>query len=369
MMQVIFFALSLSSLLIGHAAFYYLFINFFNVVLFWERVIVATVIAILFFNVVLASYLVHQRDNIFTRAYYIFSGVWIGFFINLCIMSVIVVVIKFGGQYFDWLVPTIYLKFLFWSGGLLLSAWGIYRALIPKVTSYEVVISDLPTSWHNRVVVQLSDVHLGPVYRKKFFYRLINKINLLKPEAVFITGDLFDGMEADFSWMNHPFKKLKATRGIFYSFGNHDLYLGFSKTVALLAGNPVSILDNRMVTISGLQIIGINYSFDSGFNLEKAILRQVGYNPERPSILLFHEPKNIPLAKKVGINLQLSGHTHDGQLWPFNYIVKWAHQGFGYGLFQEANFSLIVSSGAGTWGPPLRTAARAEIVKITLKRK
>jgi len=368
-MQVIFFALSLSGLLIGHAAFYYLFINFFNVTIFWERLIVATVIAVLFFNIVLASFLVHRRDNVLTRAYYIFSGVWIGFFINLCLMSVLVVILKFGGQFFNLVVPTTYLKIIFWSGGILLSIWGIYRALVPKVTTYEIVIKGLPASWHNRVVVQLSDVHLGPVYRKKFFYRLIDKINSLKPEAVFITGDLFDGMEADFSWMNHPFKKLKAPRGIYYSFGNHDLYLGFNKTVSLLSGNPVKILDNKLVNISGLQVIGINYSFDSSFNLEKAILRQVGYKPERPSILLFHEPKNISLAKKVDINLQLSGHTHDGQLWPFNYIVKWAHKNFSYGLFQDGNFSLVISSGAGTWGPPMRTAARAEIVKIILKKK
>lgn len=124
-----------------------------------------------------------------------------------------------------------------------------------------------------------------------------------------------------------------------------------------------------METVDGLQIIGIDYSFNTDFDLEKAILKQVNYDQGKPSILLFHVPKNTDLAKAAGIDLQLSGHTHDGQLWPFNYVAKWAFRGYNYGLFTTGDFSLIVNGGAGSWGPPMRTAARSEIVKITLKKK
>jgi hypothetical protein len=241
--------------------------------------------------------------------------------------------------------------------------------LVPTVREYEVKIKNLPASWEGKTVVQISDVHLGPVYREKFFSRLINQTNALKPEAVFITGDLFDGMEAEFSWLNHPLTKLQAPQGIYYSYGNHDLYLGFNRVKNLLSGNPVMILDDKMVVVDGLQIIGINYSFNHDFDLEAAILKQAQYTPDMPSILLFHAPRNISLAKKVGINLQLSGHTHDGQMFPYNFLIKWAHQGYGYGLSSEGNFNLIVNGGAGTWGPPMRTSARAEIVKIVLKKQ
>lgn len=161
---------------------------------------------------------------------------------------------------------------------------------------------------------------------------------------------------------------MSAPRGVYYSFGNHDLYLGFDRAKELLK-EPVQVLDNRLVTVDGLQIIGLSYSFNKDFDLEKEILEQVGYNQSQPSILLFHEPKNILLAKNAKIDLQLSGHTHRGQLFPINWIVRGIYQGYGYGLFQEGDFSLIVTNGVGTWGPPLRTSGRGEIVKIILKKK
>lgn len=369
MMQFIFFAASMLVLLAGHIVFWYIFIRFFHITSLYGQVMVGLVIFGLFLNSIIASYLIHKGDNFFTRYYYIFSTVWLGVSFNLCLVALLIAAIKVASFSFGFVAPDLYLKILFLGGALLISGIGVYRAFYPKITEYEVYIKDLPDFWKDKVVVQLSDVHLGPIYRKQFFYKIIEQVNSLKPEAVFITGDLFDGTESEFSWMNHPFSHLNAPSGAFYGFGNHDLYLGFNRVVDLLKDNPVKILDNQLVEINGLQIIGINYSFNSDFNLEEAILKQVGYNSDRASILLLHAPKNIELAKKSGIDLQLSGHTHDGQLWPFNYIVNWAHHGYGYGFFQEGDFSLVVNAGVGSWGPPMRTAARSEIVKLILRKK
>lgn len=368
-MQLIFFATSMLVLFVGHVFFWYVLIRFFHITSAYNQVMVAIVIFGLFLNALIASYIIHKCDNLFTRVYYLFSNLWVGLSINLCLMALLIALIRLAGWTFDFRVPDLYLKVILLAGALIISGAGIYRAFYPKITSYDVFIKDLPAAWDNKVVVQLSDIHLGPIYRKKFFDSLIDKTNKLKPEAIFITGDLFDGTESEFSWLNHPFARLQAPKGIYYGFGNHDLYLGFSRVVSLLKDNPVKILDNQLVVVDGLQIVGINYSFNSDFNLEQAILRQVGYDQKQPSILLLHVPKNIELAKKTGIDLQLSGHTHDGQLWPFNYAVRLAHGGYSYGFFQEGDFSLIVNSGAGSWGPPMRTSARSEIVKITLHRK
>ncbi|MFA5184102.1 MAG: metallophosphoesterase [Patescibacteria group bacterium] len=369
MVQILFFVTSMLTLLAGHAAFWYVFIRFFHITAPYLQIIAAAILISLYLNAIISSYIVYKWDNLFTRYYYIVSISWIGLSLNLCIAAGLVAILKLIDWTFAFSIPDLFLKLIFVGGSILLTFFGIYRVWSPRVTEYTVRIKDLPDEWDNKTVVHLSDVHLGAVYRKKFFSRLIDKINRLEPEAVFITGDLFDGMEADFSWLNHPFTKLNTPRGIYYSFGNHDLYLGFNRVTDLLAGNPVEVLDNRMMVVGGLQIIGISYSFNSDFNLEAEILKQVNYSPDRPSVLLFHVPKNIDLAKKVGIDLQLSGHTHDGQLWPFNYIVNWAHQGHGYGFFQEGDFSLVVNSGAGSWGPPMRTAARSEIVRITLRKQ
>jgi predicted MPP superfamily phosphohydrolase len=282
---------------------------------------------------------------------------------------ILVVALKLVELIFGWSFPYFIYQWIFFGLAFALSFFGLYKAWQPKVVNYEVAIKDLPAAWENKVVVQISDVHLGPVYRERFFGRLLKKVQALNPEAVFITGDLFDGMESDFTWLNHPFTKMNIPRGIYYSFGNHDLYLGFNRAIQLLKDNPVIILDNKMVVQDGLQIIGINYSFNKDFDLESAILDQVGYDKNKPSILLFHEPKNIALAKKAEIDLQLSGHTHNGQLFPFNYLAKLSYKGYGHGLFNEGDFSLIVNRGAGTWGPPMRTSGQSEISRIILKKK
>lgn len=369
MMQLIFFTLSAVILLSGHVLFYFVFIKLFQIVTLRGRILFALAIFLLFLSTIAASYLIHKWDNIFTRWYYIFAGFWIGFLVNCGLMLIVLELIKLISRSFDFSFSSLTLKLILLVGAFALSFFGLYNAWLPKTTTYEVTIKDLPESWDNKVVVQISDVHLGPVYRKLFFERLLNKVQANNPEAIFITGDLFDGMESDFSWLNHPFAKIRAPRGIYYSFGNHDLYLGFNRAIELLQGSPVVVLDNKMMTVDGLQIIGINYSFNKDFDLEAAILKQVGYSKAMPSILLFHEPKNIELAKNAEIDLQLSGHTHNGQLFPFNYIARSAYKGFGYGLFTLDDFSLIVNRGAGTWGPPIRTSGRSEIVKIILHKK
>lgn len=369
MMQLIFFAASLVVLLLGHIFFGYILVKLFPVGGAMTQMIIGVLIMFLFLSTIVSSYLIHKWDTVFTRWYYMFSAFWIGVLANFGIMSVLVLLLKLFAWNTGFVFPPLSLRMLFFGGTAVLSIYGLSRAWTPKVTNYEVSIKDLPEAWNNKVVVQISDVHLGPVYRERFFGRLLAHVQTLNPEAVFITGDLFDGMETDFTWLNHPFTKLQVPKGIYYSFGNHDLYLGFNRAMELLKGNPVVILDNKMVVVDGLQIIGINYSFNKDFDLEAAILKQVSYDKLKPSILLFHEPKNIALAKNAEIDLQLSGHTHGGQLFPFNYLAKLSYKGYSYGLFNDGDFSLVVNRGAGTWGPPMRTCGQSEIIKITLRKK
>jgi predicted MPP superfamily phosphohydrolase len=366
MMQLIIFAISAIVLFLGHFFAWFIVIS-------WVSdspifiIISVSIILFLFFSILLASFLIHKHDNLFTRLYYLFASVWTGLIVNFLISFSILYTIK----YFFALVFSNSLLFpglvvLFTN---VLSIYGLYNAFHPRIKEYEVKIKDLSPYWQNKYIVQISDVHLGPIYREKNFSRAIDKINKLQPEAVFITGDLFDGMESDFSWLHLSFSKMKTKQGIYYSFGNHDLYLGFDRVTKLLAKSPVIILDNKMKTVEGLQLIGINYSFNKNFDLYKAILDQVGYDEKLPSLLLYHEPKNIRLAEKAGIDLQLSGHTHRGQMFPFSLIAKLVYKGYNHGLFKIGDFNLLVNSGLGTWGPPMRTTAQAEIVKIKLRKK
>ena len=205
--------------------------------------------------------------------------------------------------------------------------------------------------------------------REDFFHRVIKKIESLKPDAVFLTGDLFDGSESDFSWVNSPLNNLNAPLGLYYSLGNHDFTLGADRVIDLLSGEDIIVLSNRMIVKEGLQIIGLDFNPDRNFNLDRAILAHSGYSAATPSILLFHEPKETVKSQGVGIDLQLSGHTHAGQMFPFNFVARYFYHNHAHGLFRRGDYTLSVTAGVGTWGPPMRTGSRSEIVELTLRKK
>lgn len=365
-MQLLFFATSVIILALGHY-FVWLILNTWLTLKSNYFVTSIIILSFFFISTLLSSYLIHQHDNRFTRSYYLLSGVWMGIMVNFLLSFVIFYLIRLiipMAFSTTWLFPVLIIIL-----SLTLSVYGLYNAFRPEVKDYVVEIKDLPDYWHEKYVVQISDAHLGPIYRQKSLNRTVETINELEPEAVFITGDLFDGMESDFSWLNHPFSSLNTKKGIYYSFGNHDLYLGFDRVKKILSDSPVNILDDKLVMLEGMQVIGINYSFNKDFDLHKAILEQIGYDKSKASILLYHEPKNIELSEQAGINLQLSGHTHRGQMFPFNLVAGLFYKGYNHGLHINGNYNLIINSGLGTWGPPMRTMGKGEISKIKLIKK
>lgn len=366
MMQLIFFASSVVILALGHYL-VWLIITSWLTLKPNMQVLFIFIFSFFFISTLLSSYLIHQHDTRFTRSYYLMSGVWMGLMVNFLLSFAIFYLIKliipvaFSSA---WLFPVLIILL-----SLALSAYGLYNAFTPKVKDYVVEIKDLPDYWQDKYVVQISDAHLGPIYRNRSVTRMVKMVNELEPEAVFITGDLFDGMESDFSWMHHPFSSLETKQGIYYSFGNHDLYLGFNRVKKILSDSPIKILDNKLELVEGVQVIGIDYSFNRDFDLNKAILEQVSYDKNMPSILLYHEPRNIELSEQAGINLQLSGHTHRGQMFPFNLVASLFYKGYNHGLHTNGDFNLIVNSGLGTWGPPMRTMGKGEISRIKLIKK
>lgn len=319
----------------------------------------------LFFSIILANYLIRIWENDITRIYYYVANVWLGFLVNFVLLFLAAGLVKLIYKK----VSKRLLKIIIFGGAIVLSLFGLYQARVSRVTSYEVFIKDLPTVWENKTIVHISDIHLGPIYRANAWNRLLTKVGELNPEAVFITGDLFDGSESDFSWLGKPLAHVNPPQGVYFAYGNHDSYLGYSRVQELFQEYPITILDDKLVEQNGLQIIGLNYRQNSLSDWNKETLDALNYQKDQASLLLFHEPKNIALAKELGIDLQLSGHTHNGQLFPFNFLAKLAYQGFNYGLYQDESFSLLVSRGVGTWGPPLRTSGSSEIVKIILKKK
>ncbi|NNC05632.1 metallophosphoesterase [Corallococcus exiguus] len=255
------------------------------------------------------------------------------------------------------------------AGGL--TGYGMWSAFHPPVVNEVAVrLPGLPKALDGFTLVHMSDIHVGPIIQRRFMDELVRRANALKPDLVAITGDLVDGTVADLRHSVAALQNLQARAGTHFITGNHEYYWNASTWADALTGLGVTVLRNRHVTIGdaggAFDLVGVDdwsmRNGPKGYNLDAAIQ---GRNPDHAAVLLAHQPSNWDVAAKAGMGLQLSGHTHGGQFFPFTVAVSaiWKHDA---GLFQDGDNHLYVSRGTGFWGPPLRVAAPSEIVKVTL---
>jgi predicted MPP superfamily phosphohydrolase len=248
--------------------------------------------------------------------------------------------------------------------GLAAVIYGLFNAARIRVTRYTVALRHLPGPWEGKTGVLVSDIHLGNIRSVGFARRIVARINALRPDIVFIGGDMFDGARVDLDACVEPWSTLRAPAGAYFVTGNHDEFSDSSRIAAALRNVGVRVLDNEMVPVQGLQIVGIHDGAAREERTYREILARARLEPDRPSILLNHQPSHLSIPREAGISLQLSGHTHRGQFWPWTHLVARVYGPFAYGLHRSAGLQVITSSGVGTWGPPLRVATRSEIVLI-----
>ena len=348
------------------------------------------VLLLLSLSFMASFFLLQWQENYITIGFYKFSAIWVGLFLNLLpavlVSWLVIAAIRMSGGH----PPTRWIAAACIFAALIYSVYGVWNAFHPRIKKLEVQIENLPRQWKNKTIIQLSDVHLGHFYGTEFLNNLVRKVNALNPEVVFITGDLFDGMAATISHFATGLNQLRATKGVFFVTGNHETYVGLNRAHNALKKTNIQILHNEIIELDGLQILGISYPGIRGVHeirgLEK--LSQNSSN-KMPRILLFHTPTNIRLKgadgvdyhfatywvpdtsyalnKEIGADLQLSGHSHAGQLFPFGYLTKLIYKGYDYGFHRLSRFAIYTTSGVGTWGPPMRTGNSPEIVVLNLK--
>lgn len=258
------------------------------------------------------------------------------------------------------------------TGGLAVAAARQAQSRV-GVVNVKVRLSRLPKSMHGFTIVQLSDIHLGPTLRHEFCRQIVAQVNALGPDLVAITGDLVDGTVDHLQGMVATLGELRSRFGTYFVTGNHEYYSGVDEWIAELRRLGIRVLRNERVSIGSEQasfdLVGIDdahavqFGNGHGADLAKAVL---GRDPSREAVLLAHQPRAVYEAVNHGIGLQLSGHTHGGQIWPFNYLVK-LQQPIIKGLVKFGSVWVYVSSGTGYWGPPMRLGAPAEITRITLE--
>jgi predicted MPP superfamily phosphohydrolase len=226
----------------------------------------------------------------------------------------------------------------------------------------------LPEAWQGCTAALVTDLHLGPLFGAGFLRRVLDRLRALRPEVVFISGDMFDGSPLGLDQLVAPWRDFSAPRGIYYVTGNHDEFAERNLFTDAVRRTGIRVLDNEKIALDGLQIIGVHDAEAGKAETLREILRQGGIDRAQPGILLAHRPVNLSIAEEAGVSLQLSGHTHGGQVWPWNLLVGRIYGRFGAGLSRLGRLQVYTSNGVGTWGPPLRVATKSEIVLLRFER-
>jgi predicted MPP superfamily phosphohydrolase len=247
---------------------------------------------------------------------------------------------------------------------LVLGMGGVLNASWTRITRATVTLSNLPAGWRGRRAALISDLHLGPVRNGSFLRRMVAKILEQEPDAIFIAGDLFDGTAIDALKATEPLRQLAAPHGVYFVAGNHEQFGSDNKFVNAVAAAGIRVLSNEKVDVDGLQIAGVPYNNAVHQSRFASTLHALGLDRDRASILLTHAPDHPEVAEAAGVSLQLSGHTHLGQFVPWSWMARGIYRQFVYGLSRIGNMQVFTSSGAGTWGPPLRLGSNPEIVLL-----
>lgn len=311
-----------------------------------------------------ASLLAFRYTNAAVRALYKAAAVWTGL-LSFLFLGAVCSWIIFGAGELAGLNLNFHrmVEWLF-GAAIVAGVYGVLNASWTRVTRISVKLANLPAAWRGRRAALISDLHLGHVRNGDFLRRMVQKILREEPDAIFIAGDLYDGTAIDERRAAEPLKELSAPHGVYFVAGNHEQFGDDRKYLGAVAGAGVRVLNNEKVEVDGLQIIGVPYRSAGRNGRLASALRDVGLDRERASILLTHAPDHPEIAEAAGVSLQLSGHTHLGQFIPWSWMARRIYRQFVYGLSRIGKLQVFTSSGAGTWGPPLRLGSNPEIVVL-----
>jgi predicted MPP superfamily phosphohydrolase len=251
---------------------------------------------------------------------------------------------------------------------------GLFNARrVAAVRHVDVPISNLPLALHGFTIAQISDVHVGATIKRRYLEAIVDKVNRLKPDMIAVTGDLVDGSVARLHTQTAPLGNLAARHGAYFVTGNHEYYSNADEWIAEIKRLGITVLMNQhvllrhehaTVLVAGVSDFGAHH-FDEAHRSDPQAALKGAPSQIAVKILLAHQPRSAEAAAEAGFDLQLSGHTHGGQFFPWNFFVP-MQQPFTAGLNRWHDMWVYTSRGAGYWGPPKRLWAPSEIALLRL---
>lgn len=264
------------------------------------------------------------------------------------------------------ILPT-YLPHIIFGSALLLGIGGVVQSRFIKVTHYDVIIQNLPAEMLGKKAVLVSDTHFGLINHIKFSDRVVNIILKINPDFVLHAGDFYDGPKIETASITKSWNKLASKIPVFYAPGNHEMYGDYLSFVESIRASGVNVLDNKKMMYRGIEIGGITYAGGKDSVEATSNIENIKFDKNAINILINHPPTSLDAAEKNGVDLVVSGHTHNGQFWPNNYIIRSIYDKFAYGLNRHLKMQVLTTSGVGTFGPPNRLFNTPEIVVINFK--
>ncbi len=256
---------------------------------------------------------------------------------------------------------------------LLFTVVGLIIARRPRTVAIDIPIKDLPAALQGFSIAQISDLHVGPTIKHGFVTEIVARVNRLEADLIAVTGDLVDGSVQDLSAHTAPLAALRARHGVYFVTGNHEYYSGEAAWTAEIRRLGLTVLKNEHVVVehegASLVLAGVTdyaaHYFDPQQRSDPQAALRGAPQDAGARILLAHQPSTAAAAAAAGFDVQISGHTHGGQFWPWNFFVRY-FQPFTSGLNRLQNLMVYVSPGTGYWGPPNRFIVPGEITRITL---
>jgi predicted MPP superfamily phosphohydrolase len=343
-----------------------------------NRLLYTIIFIILAATFIAGKILEARHSSVLSDILNIIGGFWMGFmlyaFMFLLLSDIIGLILRIPGivntsnmpDYRRWsFLITLAISAILITGGFI-------NAIIPVVKEYDLEINKSAGEVNSLRIAAVSDIHLGSIIRKRSIRKLSVMLEEMKPDLVLLLGDIVDGelgpvLRDD---LLQYFTGPQTKDGLYAITGNHEYIGGAGRTIPYIESKGIRLLKDEITILpGGIQLIGrldrdsFRFTGKERLSLEE-LMKDIDHS--KPVILLDHQPFHLDESAKNGVDLQLSGHTHNGQLWPVNYITRLIYE-LSYGYIKKGEAQIIVSSGFGLWGPRIRLGSRSEVLLINIK--